>query len=56
MIRTLNEADYDTVINIVNENWRTVYSGYITPSLLSDDGCRRRSLDLKNDFTSHRFE
>ena len=56
MIRSLNEADYDAVINIVNENWRTVYLGYVNPFLLSDDGCRKREFDLKKDFTSHRFE
>lgn len=56
MIRALNKADYEAVINIVNENWRTVYSGYVDPSLLSDDGCRKRAFELKKDFTSHRFE
>ena len=56
MIRSLNEADYDAVINIVNKNWRTVYLGYVNPYLLSDDGCRKRAFDLKDDFTSYRFE
>lgn len=56
MIRALNETDYDAAINIVNENWRTVYSGYVNPFLLSDDGCRKRAFELANYFTSHRFE
>ena len=56
MIRALNKADHNSAINIVNENWRSVYSGYVNPALLSDDGCRKRALDMKNDFTSQRFE
>ena len=56
MIRALNETDHDSTINIVNENWRTVYSGYVNSALLSDEGCRIRASEMKNDFTSQRFE
>ncbi len=30
MIRPLEEKDIDTVCGIVNENWKNVYSGYVT--------------------------
>lgn len=56
MIRPIKETDFDTVINIVNENWKMVYKDYINPYLISDNGCLDRTKRLKNDFWSRRLE
>ena len=56
MIRSLEERDYDAVIEIVNENWKSVYSGYVNPELLSDAGCRERAQSLREDFVQQRLE
>lgn len=55
MIRPLEERDYNAVIEIVNENWKTVYSGYVNPALLSDAGCRERAQSLRDDFARRRL-
>lgn len=55
MIRPIKESDFDTVINIVNENWKLVYKKYINPYLISDSGCKERIQRLKNDFHSGRL-
>lgn len=56
MIRPIKETDFDSVINIVNENWKMVYKDYINPYLISDNGCLDRTKRLKNDFWSRRLE
>lgn len=55
MIRRLKKEDFDTVIKIVNDNWKSVYSGYVAPELLDDAGCTQRALKLKSDFDANRF-
>lgn len=55
MIRPLEEKDIKVVCDIVNENWRNVYSGHINPLLLNADGCTERIHKLKTDFTAHRL-
>ena len=55
MIRPLEEKDFDIVCSIVNENWKNVYSVYITPLLLNRNGCEERTRQLKLDFTTHRL-
>lgn len=55
MIRRLEKEDFDIVIKIVNDNWKSVYSGYVAPGLLDDAGCTQRALELKSDFCTNRF-
>lgn len=55
MIRALEEKDMDAVCNIVNENWKNVYSGHINPLLLNEEGCAERTRRLKLDFTTRRL-
>lgn len=55
MIRALEKRDCAEVLGIVNENWRTVYSGYVNPDLLSKEGCMRRSGELVRDFAAKRL-
>ena len=55
MIRPLEEKDIEIVCNIVNENWKSIYAGYINPLLLNADGCAERIHKLKSDFTTHRL-
>ncbi len=55
MIRPLAESDFDTVISIVNRDWKDVYTGYVNQGLLSDAGCQERGQQLKKDFISHRL-
>lgn len=55
MIRPLVESDFDTVIRIVNRNWKDVYTGYVNQELLNDAGCQERGQQLKKDFISHRL-
>lgn len=55
MIRPLEEKDIEIVCDIVNENWKNSYAGYINPLLLNTDGCAERKHKLKSDFTTHRL-
>lgn len=55
MIRPLAESDFDTVISIVNRDWRDIYNGYVNQELLSDAGCQERGQQLKKDFISRRL-
>lgn len=55
MIRPLEEKDIEIVCDIVNENWKNIYAGYINPLLLNADGCAERIHKLKSDFTTHRL-
>lgn len=54
-IRPLQAGDIDAVCSIVNDNWKRVYSGYINPELLTEQGCAERSGQLKADFASGRL-
>ena len=56
MIRPLGEKDFDTVCGIVNENWKNVYSGYVSPLLLNSGGCAVRTHRLKTDFAEQKAE
>jgi GNAT superfamily N-acetyltransferase len=55
MIRPLTERDFDDAIHIVNQNWRTVYAGYVDPALLDEAGCDARGQQLQQDFREHRL-
>lgn len=55
MLRLLSERDYDTAIDIVNSNWEKMYSGYVNPRLLDEDGCKERAEELRHDFQSKRL-
>lgn len=55
MIRTLEEKDIEIVCSIVNDNWKSVYAGYVNPLLLNEDGCAERIRQLKSDFATHRL-
>ena len=35
MIRMMKETDIDNVCEIINENWKKVYKGYVNSELLS---------------------
>lgn len=50
MIRMMKETDIDNVCEIINENWKKVYKGYVNSELLSPAGCTDRICELKNDF------
>lgn len=55
MIRPLEENDIEMVCNIVNDNWKCVYAGYVNPLLLNGVGCAERTRRLKLDFATHRL-
>ncbi len=55
MIRKIKKADIDIVCNMVNDNWKKVYEGYINPELLNDKGCENRICELKADLISGRL-
>lgn len=55
MIRNLEKADYNIVCDIVNDNWKNVYNGFVNPELLNPAGCNKRKIELENDFQCHRF-
>lgn len=55
MIRPLQEKDFDAVCKIVNDNWRSVYRGYVNPALLTAAGCAARTRQLKADYTARRL-
>ena len=56
MIRRLEERDFDAVTHIVNTNWKSVYTGYVAPDLLSEAGCARRRARLRSDFMERRLD
>ena len=41
--------------NIVDDNWKNVYTGIVNPLLLSKDGCAERMRQLKLEFVTHRL-
>lgn len=55
MIRLLRESDIGTICNIINNNWKMVYNGYVNEELLSEQGCLKREKRLKQDFLSGRL-
>ena len=55
MIRLLKDDDIEMVCNIVNNNWKKVYDGYVNAQLLSEEGCLERANRMKEDFLSGRL-
>lgn len=55
MIRLLEKRDIGTVCNIVNDAWKTVYTGYVNEKLLNDQGCLDRASSMEKDFLSGRL-
>lgn len=55
MIRSLKENDIDIVCKIVNDNWKSVYSGYVNKKLLDDKGCFQRENEMKTDLLCGRL-
>ncbi|MDE7230633.1 MAG: GNAT family N-acetyltransferase, partial [Oscillospiraceae bacterium] len=55
MIRKIEQSDYKIVCDIVNDNWRCVYRGYVDPLLLTESGCDERERQLIDDFKSGRL-
>lgn len=55
MLRETKKADIDMICEIVNNDWKRVYKGYVNPQLLSDRGCEKRACKLKTDFLSGRL-
>jgi ribosomal protein S18 acetylase RimI-like enzyme len=55
MIRALKKQDADVVCEIINNNWKTVYGGYLNAELLAGPGCVRREEHLKQDLYSGRL-
>lgn len=55
MIRQIKENDFDIICDIVNENWKRVYSGYVNPELLNPLGCQKRKRELEHDFITQRL-
>lgn len=49
MLRPLSEKDYESAIDIVNEDWKITYSNYVNPLLLDENGCKERAERLRND-------
>lgn len=41
MIRLMEIGDLDIVGEIVNGDWKNIYSSYINPDLLSLEGCKK---------------
>lgn len=56
MIRRLQSKDMDVACDIVNDNWKSVYAGYVNEELLGEKGCADRKERLKKDFLSGRLE
>lgn len=44
MIRLMEIGDLDIVGEIVNGDWKNIYSSYINPDLLSLEGCKKRKI------------
>lgn len=55
MIRLLQESDIEIICKIVNDNWKSVYNGYINEKLLNKQGCLERKNRLREDFLSGRL-
>lgn len=55
MIRLLRQEDIEVICNIVNDNWKSVYAGYVNKELLSDTGCLQRKKELEKDFITGRL-
>ena len=52
MIRLLQEKDIEIVCKIVNDNWKSVYTGYVNEKLLDDDGCFHRKKSMESELLS----
>ena len=55
MLRETKKVDIDMISEIVNDNWKRIYKGYVNPQLLNDRGCEKRTCELKADFISGRL-
>jgi diamine N-acetyltransferase len=55
MIRLLQESDIEIICKIVNDNWKSVYNGYVNEKLLNKQGCLDRKNRLRADFLSGRL-
>ncbi|BCN31843.1 GNAT family N-acetyltransferase [Anaeromicropila herbilytica] len=55
MIRLLENRDIQTICQIVNDNWKSVYKGYVNEELLNNKGCLERKNRLNKDFKSGRL-
>lgn len=55
MIRPLTAKDYDTVIDIINMNWKRTYANYVSSLLLNEEGCKERADEIRHDFKSRRL-
>ncbi len=47
MIRLMEIGDLDIVGEIVNGDWKNIYSSYINPDLLSLEGCKKEKRKLR---------
>ena len=56
MIRKLEEKDYTAAIELVNENWKSVYADFISPGVISDSGCRSRAEEILQEFSVHKWD
>ena len=55
MIRLIQEKDIEIVCKIVNDNWTSVYAGYVNEQLLNNNGCFDRKKRMEKDFLSGRL-
>lgn len=55
MIRLIQENDIEITCKIVNDNWKSVYKGYVNEKLLNKQGCLDRKNRLRADFLSGRL-
>lgn len=55
MIRLIQKEDFKTVCKIINDNWISVYKGYINQNLINDNGCKQREERLIKDFSTNRL-
>lgn len=52
MIRLMEISDLDIVGQIVNSDWKNVYSSYINNELLSIEGCKKRKKEIEMELLS----
>lgn len=52
MIRLMEIGDLDIVGEIVNGDWKNIYSSYINPDLLSLEGCKKRKKEIEAELLS----
>lgn len=52
MIRLMEIGDLDIVGEIVNGDWKNIYSSYINPDLLFLEGCKKRKKEIEAELLS----